>query len=327
MVDRLLKTALLLGIIVVILGAYTRLTNAGLGCPDWPTCYGGIIVPEQITPPENSTDSYAAWRIKAWTEMAHRYAASLLGLVILILSMLTLRQPKSLPINSFERKFILILLVLVVLQGLLGMLTVTELLHPLIVVLHLAGGMITVSCIFYLLKRCAARSATIFANNAKLKPWVWIALLVVGSQILLGGWTSANYAALSCGDFFPTCLGSWLPDGLNFTQALLPTLPLGVNYEYGVLETEQRIAIQLLHRFGALLVIITLIALALRLKAYKQLRNKALLILILLSAQISLGILNVVLSLPLTIAVLHNLFALLLLLSLINLLASLSLRA
>ena len=315
MFRKLIKIAIILGLIVVVLGAYTRLSDAGLGCPDWPTCYGKIVV-SNITDTPSLASNIVNWQAKAWKEMIHRYTASLLGLLIVVMTIIAFRATDS-QYSKRNKRITLVSLILVITQGILGMLTVTELLNPIIVVLHLLGGMSIVSLLFWLLLK---QSKFYYSTNISktVHRFIIFALVVVSVQIALGGWTSANYAALSCGSYFPTCLGSWLPEAAQFSQAILPAQPLGINYEYGVLENGTRIAIQLLHRSGALVVFITLIVLTFLLKPYPAIRFKLVTLLTLLGIQILLGILNIVLSLPILVAVMHNLVALLLVLSLLN---------
>ena len=305
------------------------MSDAGLGCPDWPTCYGRIVVPDIILDENRQIKNYQKdWQAKAWIEMIHRYVASFLGLAIIALVVISLRIKKTSRqyISEKSKKLIFILFGLVLLQGLLGMLTVTELLHPVIVVLHLVFGMMVVSLIFWLLldenknkftyANTAFSQSMIFPKTADILIQVAFIALVV--QIILGGWTSANYAALACGNFFPTCLNHWLPEIANFSKAILPLQPLDVNYEHGILENGERIAIQLLHRTGALVVFITITALAFSLRLHKPVQTQLITMIALLILQISLGILNIILSLPLAIALAHNVVALLLLLSLVS---------
>ncbi len=327
MFRRLLYFSFILGLIVVILGTYTRLSDAGLGCPDWPTCYGRFVVPNLILDENGQIKKYQKdWQVKAWIEMIHRYAASFLGLILIMLVIIAfhIKKTNRRHIKKQSKKLVLILLGLVLLQGILGMLTVTELLHPVIVVLHLVFAMAMVSLIFWILlnENKPAYSDITFAQNIIFPKiadlLIWVTLIVLVMQIILGGWTSANYAALACGNFFPTCLNSWLPEITSFSEAILPLQPLGINYEYGALENGERIAIQLLHRTGALIVFITIIALAFSLRLHKTVQIQLITMLALLILQISLGILNIILSLPIIIALAHNIVALLLLLSLIS---------
>lgn len=316
MYKKLLKFSIILALIVVILGAYTRLSNAGLGCPDWPGCYGQIIVPDMADGTKIEGYDRPLETAKGWIEMIHRYAASALGLTILILWFLTLKgktqRPQSMALPSFTALFVM-------LQGAFGMWTVTLMVHPGIVTIHLLGGFITSALLIWMFLNQNKRTGVYRHVLKRHKYLLLIVLLTLSVQIALGGWTSTNYAALSCGDYFPTCLNTWWPE-MDFSSALYWG-PTGTeyNYEYGVLENQARIAIQMLHRIGALLTTILIISLLIAFKRYVHLKKHFLLIGSLLAIQISLGVLNIVLSLPIAVAVLHNGVALLLLLSFISL--------
>jgi cytochrome c oxidase assembly protein subunit 15 len=251
---------------------------------------------------------------KGWKEMVHRYAASTLGLMILILFVLALRgKPKyyqSMALPSFTALFVM-------LQGAFGMWTVTLLVHPGIVTAHLIGGFMTTALLAWMLLNQGGPLITYRHILKRHKLLVLTTLAVLSLQIALGGWTSTNYAALSCGEEFPTCLGSWWPT-MDFVQALYWG-PLGVDYEYGVLENPARAGIQMMHRIGALITTLLIATLIYLFRDYTHLKSSLLLIGGLLIAQVTLGILNVLLSIPMVVAVLHNAVALLLLLSLIAL--------
>jgi len=314
MFKRLLQISIVLALIVVILGAYTRLGDAGLGCPDWPGCYGQLIVPDVADGTKIEGYERPLEAAKGWKEMVHRYAASTLGLMILILFVLALRgKPKyyqSMALPSFTALFVM-------LQGAFGMWTVTLLVHPGIVTTHLIGGFMTTALLAWLLLNQGRPSITYRHVLKRHKLLVLTTLAVLSLQIALGGWTSTNYAALSCGEEFPTCLGSWWPT-MDFVQALYWG-PLGVDYEYGVLENPARAGIQMMHRIGALITTLLIATLIYLFRDYTHLKSSLLLIGGLLIVQITLGILNVLLSIPMIVAVLHNAVALLLLLSLIAL--------
>jgi len=314
MFKKILEISIVLALIVVILGAYTRLGDAGLGCPDWPGCYGQLTVPDVADGTKLEGYDRPVEAAKGWKEMVHRYAASTLGLVILILFVLALRgKPQyhqSMMLPSFTALFVM-------LQGAFGMWTVTLLVHPGIVTIHLAGGFMTTVLLTWLLLNQGGPLITYRHVLKRHKSLLLVALAVLSLQIILGGWTSTNYAALSCGEEFPTCLGSWWPE-MDFTRALYWG-PLGVDYEYGVLENTARAGIQMMHRIGALVTTVLIVALIYLFRGYTHLKSNLLLIGGLLIAQVTLGILNVMLSIPMVIAVLHNAVALLLLLSLIAL--------
>jgi len=314
MFKKLLQISIVLALIVVILGAYTRLGDAGLGCPDWPGCYGQLIVPDAVDGTKIEGYERPLEAAKGWKEMVHRYAASTLGLVILILFVLALRgkpkyyQPMTLP--GFTALFVM-------LQGAFGMWTVTLLVHPGIVTTHLVGGFMTTVLLAWLLLNQGRPAITYRHILKRHKSLVLTTLAVLSLQIILGGWTSTNYAALSCGEEFPTCLGSWWPT-MDFVQALYWG-PLGVDYEYGVLENPARAGIQMMHRIGALVTTLLIATLIYLLRGYAHLKSNLLLIGGLLVVQVTLGILNVLLSIPMVVAVSHNAVALLLLLSLVAL--------
>jgi cytochrome c oxidase assembly protein subunit 15 len=314
MFKKLLQISIVLALVVVILGAYTRLGDAGLGCPDWPGCYGQLTVPDVADGTKLEGYERPLEAAKGWKEMVHRYAASTLGFVILILFVMVLRgKPKyhqSMALPSFTALFVM-------LQGAFGMWTVTLLVHPGIVTTHLAGGFVTTVLLTWLLLNQGRPLITYRHVLKRHKSLLLVTLAVVSLQIILGGWTSTNYAALSCGEEFPTCLGSWWPT-MDFVQALYWG-PLGVDYEYGVLENPARAAIQIMHRIGALITTILIVALIYLFRGYTHLKSNLLLIGGLLVVQVTLGILNVLLSIPMAVAVLHNAVALLLLLSLVTL--------
>ena len=304
-----------LALIVIVKGAYVRLNDAGLGCPDWPGCYGHLTVPSVSQNSAEARDPSARplERGKAWREMIHRYLASSLGGLIVLMALIAwsnrhaLGQPLTLPLS---------LLPLVVFQGLLGMWTVTLLLKPLVVVGHLIGG-ITIAALAWwnlLDVRAAPR-----CPEMALRRHAVLALLVVTIQIGLGGWTSANYAALACTDF-PTCNGTWWP-AMDFKNAFVLWRGLGINYEFGVLDTPARTAIHFAHRSWAVVVaasLVTLIVYTWR-TADRRGRRIAWCILALLALQLILGITNVVRGLPLPVAVMHNGTAAALVLSLVTL--------
>lgn len=307
----------LLAFVVVMLGAYTRLKDGGLGCPDWPGCYGHVMVP---SPQQLITEDNLAAKIqpleapKAWAEMVHRYFAGALSIAIFTLFILSLRNFKTL------KPWIILpclLMALLIFQAVLGMWTVTWLLYPLVVMSHLLGGMTIMTLLGVYGIYC---SGALRANGgAGYRSWAVLGLIIVFVQIVLGGWTSSNYAALACPDF-PLCQGNLIPP-LNFKEAFLDPLHFGPNYQGGLITMVARETIQFLHRFWG---VITLgYVLGLGLSLFRS-RNKTLIglgaaIIALLLLQFMLGILNVVWQLPLPIAVAHNGVAALLLLALATL--------
>ncbi len=305
--------ALALALLVVMLGAYTRLTNAGLGCPDWPGCYGRLILPQGQQALLQAQHHYPSLPIeteKAWTEMIHRYAAGSLAFLILVLVFFTIRRSIYLS-EKLPWKLPLVLLLLIVFQALLGMWTVTLKLLPVVVMGHLLGGTLIFSCLAYL-----NRQLSLVTSPGLLpwRPWVLGGMIIVFCQIALGGWVSSNYAGIACIGF-PQCNGQWLPP-LHFSQGFNLFSPVGENYQGGVLNNEIRATIQYLHRIGALVLMLYLFTMAFFIlikEPNKTLRVAAKCIIFLVCAQISLGIINVVYLLPLWAAVLHNGVAVLLL--------------
>ena len=309
----LARIGTLLALIVVTVGAWVRLTDAGLGCPDWPGCYGHLVVPETLPGAIASDPAFAARPLepeKAWSEMIHRYLASSLGLICMLLALMAWRHRRE---PGQPTKVPAVLLALVIFQGLLGMWTVTLLLKPVIVVAHLFGGFSTLALLFWLGR---FRTAPIWANRS-LKTLAVVATAALVGQILLGGWTSANYAALACPDF-PTCQTQWWPGVADFEEGFVLWRGIGIDYEGGVLEHPARVAVHFAHRLGALVAALLVGAFALRLALQPSSRSDGVLILIALVAQIGIGISIVVLGVPLAVAVAHNGVAALLLLTLVN---------
>jgi len=313
--------ACFLAFFVIVLGAYVRLSDAGLGCPDWPGCYGQITAPDEAHEIASALNVFPAHNIepaKAWKEMVHRYFASLLGLFILALAFFAWRH-RDTPGQQVKLPFILV--GLVVFQGMLGMWTVTQLVRPTIVTLHLLTGLLTLSLLFWVtLKHIKPWSDRVKAVDVSgfIKPLAKLALLVLALQIFLGGWTSTNYVALYCPDF-PTCQGVWLPD-THFSEAFVFFKDPNVNYEGGSLSLEAGITVHFLHRVGALItaLLLTTLALFMLFKSRNTLlKTLSKFLLFILTLQVSLGIANVVLVLPIPIAVSHNAIAAVLLLTLI----------
>lgn len=299
---RLALFATLLTVVVVLLGAYTRLTHAGLGCPDWPGCYGFLGVPMSEHKQAIAEARFPEAPVevaKGWYEMIHRYFAGALGLVILIIAIQAVRrrgepaQPVKLP---------LAILALVILQGAFGMWTVTLQLWPQVVTAHLLGGFATLSLLTLLTLRLSGRFAALQLSG-RLRALAAACLLLVIGQITLGGWVSSNYAAVACVDL-PTCHGEWWP-AMDFGKGFHLTQHIGPNYLGGQLDSDARTAIHMSHRIGALLVTLALLVLAWRLLT-AGLSRLADLLLLALAVQVSLGISNVIFHLPLLVAVAHN---------------------
>lgn len=311
--------ATLLAYCVIVLGAYTRLSDAGLGCPDWPGCYGKIFVPGETDIIEQANQAYPERPVeqaKAWKEMIHRYAAGSLGLIILLLAV------KSWYWRSKDKTIKILapglLLLLVIFQAALGMWTVTLLLKPVIVTAHLLGGMAILTLLYWQLINTMQPLNKISCQN--ISPWLVLGAVVVYCQIALGGWTSANYSALICTDF-PKCQGQWWPQ-MDFKEGFILWRGLGIDYEGGVLDAAARTAIHVSHRLGALFTFVLVISLAVRaiLSGNRRFILTGVAIVLILLTQILLGIANVLLVLPLPVAVAHNGVAALLLLAMITLL-------
>ena len=363
---------------VVVFGAFVRLSNAGLSCPDWPTCYGRAAWPQAAH--EVAGHDASAIRPfethKAWREQVHRHLAASLGLLVFVLALLAARTRRhgvaqvivaaalvAIAIPLYMRgehlsastlattgEAILLFaalrwsrndgstaqalapvaalaLAVIVFQALLGMWTVTWLLKPIVVMGHLLGGLLTLSLLAWLAWRATDRPILLVDARA-LRRGLWIVLALLGVQIALGGWVSANYAALSCGagswsiDNFPKCVGLWTPPA-DFREGFVLWRGIGVDYEGGVLDGAARIAIQLAHRMMAVVALLALLWAALRFQRTPGMRSWGLTLAALAVVQVALGILNVKLALPLSVAVLHNAGAALLLFVLVSLLVRL----
>ncbi|WP_078121208.1 COX15/CtaA family protein [Thiosocius teredinicola] len=306
--------AALLAFAVILLGAYTRLADAGLGCPDWPGCYGHLTVPEseEHVVEKHYLEQRALEPEKGWKEMVHRYFAGTLGLCILAIAVWAWVRRRRDPDQPVWLPTFL--LALVVFQAALGMWTVTLLLKPVVVMSHLLGGFATFALLVLLALRTAPARPKPTTGDWRLAGAIGVIVLV--AQIALGGWTSSNYAAVSCPDF-PMCQGSWMPD-MDFKEGFVLWRGLGVNYEYGVLDSPARTAIHYTHRIGALVTFLYLAWLVVKLlRSAGGLAGSAMLVGVLLLTQIALGIGNVVMHLPLGVATAHNGVAALLLVSLV----------
>jgi heme a synthase len=317
---RAARLGALFALIVVVVGAWVRLTDAGLGCPDWPGCYGHVH-PAQVAAAD-ATGAYASRPFeyqKAMHEMVHRYIAGALGLVILGLAVFSVwnrrdpAQPRLLP---------LVLVGVVGLQAALGAFTVTMLLKPLIVTLHLVGGLTTMSLLWWLSLAPARRDVK--AAERPVRRLAIAAFAALACQILLGGWTSTNYAAVACPDF-PTCQGALWPR-TEFGPAFALSHGPGVDYAGGVLDQPARTAIHLTHRVGALVAGSLLLLLALGAFRRAQsggVRFAALVLAGAVALQWLIGMNLVWQGFPLWLGTCHNLGAALLLLATLSLLRQL----
>ena len=256
--------------------------------------------------------------------MIHRYLAGVLGLLVFVLAALAWRRRHQEPRQGVALP--LGLAVLIVFQALLGMWTVTLLLTPVIVMAHLLGGLTTLALLWLLvLQRRITTPAP--AALQTLRPRAMLGLILLVSQISLGGWTSANYAALACPDF-PTCQTYWWPP-MDFREAFTLWRGIGTSSEGGVLDNDARVTIHMMHRLGAVVVVLYLSWFAWRI--VHTLGGRALMpplvaMMVLLVTQVGLGIANIVLTLPLPVAVAHNAVAALLVLSLVAITHKLYLR-
>ncbi len=310
---RAVLLAALLALSVIVAGAWVRLTDAGLGCPDWPGCYGQILVPESADEIANANIAHPDRPVeqgKAWREMIHRYMASFLGLIIVGLAA-TAFYRRSKPYQPI--KLPMLLVILVIFQGLLGMWTVTLLLKPVIVMGHLLGGMLTFSLLVLLALRTrfagrwrSLTTSTVVGSRTMTRA-ATLALVVLFTQIALGGWTSTNYAALACPDF-PTCQNQWVPENADYAEGFVLWRGLGVDYEGGVLAHPARVAIHYVHRLGAIIATSVLVfaAIVLMRRGGVYARRSAIIAKILLLIQITIGIATVKYALPLGLAVAHN---------------------
>lgn len=303
-----------LALVVVVLGAYTRLADAGLGCPDWPGCYGHLGVPDteaEVWAAEAQFPDAPVEADKAWIEMVHRYFATALGALILGMVIVAFRIPNGVP-GGVPRALPAALLALVILQGAFGAWTVTLKLWPQVVTAHLLGGFATLALLWLLALRLGIGPKEKVA--ARFGRLATVALVVVVAQVALGGWVTSNYAALACPDF-PTCHGDWVP-AMDFQQGFDVLQTVGPNYLGGLLDSEARIAIQFAHRLGAVAVLAAVGLLGWRL--WQAGSPLAPWVLGLLAVQWTLGILNVLLNLPLAVATAHNGCGALLLLALVT---------
>lgn len=314
---RLSLIALLLCLVLIPLGAYVRLNDAGLGCPDWPGCYGHLGVPTADHHVAAANEAYPERPVesaKGWKEMIHRYIASALGLVIIGLLISGWRgRHQGLP-----WKLPAVMLLWVLLQGALGAFTVTWKVMPLIVTAHLMGGMVMLALTWLLWLGQREQGRAALSAPRSFKPLATLALLLLAAQIYLGGWTSTNYAALACPEF-PNCAnGALWPEQPNYREAFRLWHPQGQyqSYEYGVLDQPTRQTIHAVHRLGAVIVGSALILIGLLLAqrgGNRRWKGLGYSLVGMVGVQIALGISAVHFALPLAVATAHNAGAMLLL--------------
>ena len=313
---RLTLFATLLALIVVSFGAYTRLTDSGLGCPDWPGCYGTLSVPESIDQIEKAQAVYPDSPVeveKAWIEMIHRYIAGILGIMILVIAFMSIRLRDQI---NYSLKWPFFLLGLVIFQAALGMWTVTLLLKPAVVSSHLLGGMTVLGILTFLMHRNYGTHRENFVSNRFDRKIIRFSLVLLFIQIALGGWTSTNYAALACTDY-PTCHGSLIPE-MDFSNAFTIFRELGVTSLGEPLSLEALHAIQWVHRVGAIVLLGYLLFVAYILKVNQGFNMWRNVLILVISLQFIIGIANLLLHLPIVLATLHNLGAALLVVILVG---------
>ncbi|MBF7074422.1 COX15/CtaA family protein [Glaciecola sp. MH2013] len=303
----LVLASIFLALFVIVLGAYTRLTDAGLGCPDWPGCYGTLLVPQTEELVEKANQAFPERPVeaeKAWNEMIHRYFAAGLGFFILIIFIASL--VKKLRGANGPIKLPFALLLLVCFQGALGMWTVTLNLLPVVVMAHLLGGFTVISCLFLLYLRLTPyRIPGGDSQVRQLAKFGSIGIVILVWQIALGGWTSANYASLACTEL-PICEGNWFSN-LDIAGAF--SVPAAENYEFGVHDYEERATMHVFHRIGAIITFIYLCWFAVLLYQRSSsglMKRLAVTMTLVLGLQVILGVSNVVYSLPLVVATMHN---------------------
>jgi cytochrome c oxidase assembly protein subunit 15 len=316
---RLCLLGTLVALVVIVMGAWVRLSHAGLGCPDWPGCYGHLTVGQAVENAEHVNAAFPERPLepdKALKEMIHRYAATLLGMLILAIAILAWvnrrdpAQPMRLP--GF-------LVALVVFQGLLGMWTVTLLVKPFVVTAHLVGGLSTMALLWWLALRVGRTTRP--PGERGLRRLAVVGLVVLALQIMLGGWVSTNYSALACPDF-PTCQKSFWPE-MDFKDAFVLWRGLGIDYEGGVLDHPARVAIHFVHRIGAVVTALVLGFVAwraIRAGQSRAVRLAGAALAVLLAVQWTVGPMMVLKALPLELATAHNGVAALLVLAVVALL-------
>ncbi|MGR9013044.1 MAG: signal recognition particle-docking protein FtsY [Gammaproteobacteria bacterium] len=315
--------SIILALIVIVVGSYVRLSGAGLGCPDWPGCYGQAIPFDLAQGSDHAGFVERAEKLfpgqtpdiaKAWKEMGHRYVAAILGMAILLLALLSWREQQS---RSAAVSVALGLVLLVGMQAALGMWAVKLHNMPIVVTGHLLLGMMTFWLLFWLYLRVNPKVSLLAVRRNGLVLLTRFAMLVLFAEIILGAWVSANYAALACSGF-PTCNGSWMPK-VELQTALNLFNGLTTGYT-GVIAFDAQVTVNWLHRVGALVsfIVLTLVMLnATSAHHSKPIRRAGLWLSVLLLLQVGSGIVGIKLGAPVWVGGVHNAIAALLMLPLI----------
>lgn len=288
---------------LIMFGAFVRLADAGLGCPDWPGCYGAISPLGALHHIKDAVQTMPYGPVtlpKAWIEMIHRYVGAILGMLIIAITYMAWRYRARL---GHTPRLAVVTLIAVCVQGAFGAWTVTHKLMPVVVTSHLLGGMLLLALMTWLAAR-ERPHRPVSAQAARWRPWMAAAFILVLVQIALGGWVSTNYAALACMDF-PTCHGEWIPP-MDFHGGYSLIRGLGELPSGEMISQHALTAIHWVHRNFAFIVFIFVGGLALRMRAERGLRAPANLVLILLLAQLLTGLTTIFFQWPLLIAVLHN---------------------
>ncbi|MBV5287281.1 MAG: COX15/CtaA family protein [Methyloversatilis discipulorum] len=286
---------------LIVLGAYVRLSDAGLGCPDWPGCYGHVTVihaSEHITAAQEANPEGPVTFAKAWKEMIHRYFAGIVGLFILAIAALAWRHRRE---AGASPVLATVLVGVLFLQAMFGKWTVTMLLKPAIVTGHLIGGLTVLTLLVWLYAR--TRGPAVPTVSPATRALAVVAFVVLAMQISLGGWVSTNYAALACTDL-PTCHGEWVPQ-MDIRNGFHIVRELGQSADGETLTMDALTAIHWMHRLGAVVAALVIGALGFALRAAGH-RPLGTALLGVLALQIMLGLANVWFSLPLPLAAAHN---------------------
>ncbi|MFW2454736.1 COX15/CtaA family protein [Methyloversatilis discipulorum] len=286
---------------LIVLGAYVRLSDAGLGCPDWPGCYGHVTVihaSEHITAAQEANPEGPVTFAKAWKEMIHRYFAGIVGLFILAIAALAWRHRRE---AGASPVLATVLVGVLFLQAMFGKWTVTMLLKPAIVTGHLIGGLTVLTLLVWLYAR--TRAPAMPTVSPATRALAVVAFVVLAMQISLGGWVSTNYAALACTDL-PTCHGEWVPQ-MDIRNGFHIVRELGQSADGETLTMDALTAIHWMHRVGAIVAALVIGALGFALRAAGH-RPLGTALLGVLALQIMLGLANVWFSLPLPLAAAHN---------------------